>query len=69
MEGIIFGARCRIYGPIFRSWLLIVVILRALGFVVDRDMDGKMMDPFRPSLEEASVIQRQDIAPDFIGRR
>jgi DNA-directed RNA polymerase II subunit RPB2 len=28
-----------------------------------------MMDMFRPSLEEAFVIQRQDVALDFIGRR
>ena len=55
-----------------------VIIFRALGYVADRDIiehvvydltDGEMMDLFRPSLEEAFVIQRQEIALDFIGRR
>jgi DNA-directed RNA polymerase II subunit RPB2 len=51
-------------------------LFRALGYVADRDIiehvvydltDGEMMDMFRPSLEEAFVIQRQDVALDFIG--
>merc|ERR1719183_2916316 len=61
-----------------RTDIPVVIIFRALGFVADRDIiehvvydltDGEMMDLFRPSLEEAFVIQRQDVALDFIGRR
>ena len=39
--------------------------------VYDFLMDGEMMDLFRPSLEEAFVIEsvRQDTPLDFIGMR
>jgi len=77
-RGSVEGNQIRSTLPYIRTDIPIVVIFRALGFVADRDIiehvvydltDGEMMDLFRPSLEEASVIQRQDIALDFIGRR
>jgi DNA-directed RNA polymerase II subunit RPB2 len=72
------GNQIRSTLPYIRTDIPVVIIFRALGFVADRDIiehvvydlsDAEMMDLFRPSLEEAQVIQRQDIALDFIGRR
>jgi len=72
------GNQIRTTLPYIRTDVPIVVVFRALGYVADRDVielvvydltDGEMMDIFRPSLEESFVIQRQDVALDFIGRR
>jgi DNA-directed RNA polymerase II subunit RPB2 len=72
------GNQIRSTLPYIRTDIPVVIIFRALGYVADRDIiehvvydltDGEMMDLFRPSLEEAFVIQRQDVALDFIGRR
>lgn len=72
------GNQIRSTLPYIRTDIPVVIIFRALGYVADRDIiehvvydltDGEMMDLFRPSLEEAFVIQRQDLALDFIGRR
>jgi DNA-directed RNA polymerase II subunit RPB2 len=77
-RGTIEGNQIRSTLPYIRTDVPVVVIFRALGYVADRDIiehvvydltDGEMMDLFRPSLEEAFVIQRQDVALDFIGRR
>lgn len=77
-RGAIEGNQIRSTLPYIRTDVPVVVIFRALGFVADRDIiehvvydltDGEMMDLFRPSLEEAFVIQRQEVALDFIGRR
>jgi DNA-directed RNA polymerase II subunit RPB2 len=77
-KGAIEGNQIRSTLPYIRTDIPVVVIFRALGYVADRDIiehvvydltDGEMMDLFRPSLEEAFVIQRQDVALDFIGRR
>lgn len=56
-----------------------VVVFRAMGFVTDKAVldhvvydtsrDDEMVELFRPSLEEAFVIQTQAVALDFIGRR
>jgi len=72
------GNQIRSTLPYIRTDIPVVIIFRALGFVADRDIiehvvydltDGEMMDLFRPSLEESFVIQRQEVALDFIGRR
>ncbi|GAX22919.1 DNA-directed RNA polymerase II subunit RPB2 [Fistulifera solaris] len=77
-RGAIEGNQIRSTLPYIRTDVPVVIIFRALGYVADRDIiehvvydltDGEMMDLFRPSLEEAFVIQRQDVALDFIGRR
>jgi len=77
-KGAIEGNQIRSTLPYIRTDIPVVIIFRALGYVADRDIiehvvydltDGEMMDLFRPSLEEAFVIQRQDVALDFIGRR
>ena len=77
-RNVIDGNQIRSTLPYIRTDIPVVIIFRALGFVADRDIiehvvydltDGEMMDLFRPSLEEAFVIQRQDVALDFIGRR
>eukprot|EP01098_Paradermamoeba_levis_P003525 TRINITY_DN1590_c0_g1_i1.p1 TRINITY_DN1590_c0_g1~~TRINITY_DN1590_c0_g1_i1.p1 ORF type:complete len:651 (-),score=213.80 TRINITY_DN1590_c0_g1_i1:5-1957(-) len=64
--------------PYIRQDIPIIIIFRALGFVADRDIlericydfkDVGMMEMLRPSLEEAFVIQDQNVALDFIGKR
>eukprot|EP00743_Colponemidia_sp_Colp-15_P004321 GILK01004661.1.p1 GENE.GILK01004661.1~~GILK01004661.1.p1 ORF type:complete len:1171 (+),score=217.57 GILK01004661.1:162-3674(+) len=64
--------------PYIRADIPIVIIFRALGFVADKDIlehicydfnDKYMMELLRPSLEEAFVIQNQEVALDFIGKR
>uniref|UniRef100_A0A7S4QHG4 DNA-directed RNA polymerase subunit beta n=1 Tax=Ditylum brightwellii TaxID=49249 RepID=A0A7S4QHG4_9STRA len=77
-KGAIEGNQIRSTLPYIRTDIPVVIIFRALGYVADRDIiehvvydltDGEMMDLFRPSLEESFVIQRQEVALDFIGRR
>ena len=77
-RGTIEGNQIRSTLPYIRTDVPVVIIFRALGYVADRDIiehvvydltDGEMMDTFRPSLEEAFVIQNQQVALDFIGRR
>ncbi|PWA70974.1 DNA-directed RNA polymerase family protein [Artemisia annua] len=64
--------------PNVRTEIPVVIVFRALGFVSDKEIleyicydlaDTQMMDLVRPSLEEASVIQSQDLALDYIGKR
>eukprot|EP01113_Clastostelium_recurvatum_P008475 TRINITY_DN1400_c0_g1_i1.p1 TRINITY_DN1400_c0_g1~~TRINITY_DN1400_c0_g1_i1.p1 ORF type:complete len:1169 (+),score=338.29 TRINITY_DN1400_c0_g1_i1:148-3654(+) len=64
--------------PYIRQDIPVVVIFRALGFVADKDIlehivytfdDTDMMDMMRASMEEASVIQNQQVALDYIGKR
>ena len=73
-RGTIEGNQIRTTLPYIRTDIPVVVVFRALGYVADRDIiehvvydltDGEMMDLFRPSLEEAFVIQRQDVALRF----
>lgn len=72
------GFQIRAMVPYVREDIPVVVIFRALGFVADRDIiehivydleDYEMMERFRPSLEEASPIQNQIVALDFVGKR
>ncbi|SAL98402.1 hypothetical protein [Absidia glauca] len=64
--------------PYIRSDVPIVVVFRALGQVSDRDVlehicydrgDYEMLELLKPSIEEAFVIQDQDVALDYIGKR
>ncbi|KAK7376096.1 hypothetical protein VNO78_34948 [Psophocarpus tetragonolobus] len=64
--------------PYIRTEIPIIIIFRALGFVADKDIlehicydfsDTQMMELLRPSLEEAFVIQNQQVALDYIGKR
>lgn len=64
--------------PYIRSEVPIVIVFRALGQVADRDVlehicydrnDYEMLELLKPSIEEAFVIQDQDVALDFIGKR
>ncbi|CAL9155029.1 unnamed protein product, partial [Musa hybrid cultivar] len=65
--------------PYIRADIPIIIIFRALGFVADKDIlehicydfsDTQMMELLRPSLEEAFVIQNQQVvALDYIGKR
>mmetsp|Transcript_29013 Transcript_29013/g.40059 ORF Transcript_29013/g.40059 Transcript_29013/m.40059 type:complete len:1018 (+) Transcript_29013:3-3056(+) len=64
--------------PYIRTDIPIVIVFRALGFVADKDIlehivydfgDTAMMEMLRPSLEEAFVIQNQQVALDYIGKR
>ncbi|XP_042502979.1 DNA-directed RNA polymerase II subunit RPB2-like isoform X2 [Macadamia integrifolia] len=64
--------------PCIRKEIPIIIVFRALGFVADKDIlklicydfsDTKMMELLLPSLEEAFVIQNQQVALDYIGKR
>ncbi|XP_045792607.1 DNA-directed RNA polymerase II subunit RPB2-like [Trifolium pratense] len=64
--------------PYIRTEIPIIIVFRALGFVADKDIlqhicydfsDTQMMELLRPSLEEAFVIQNQEVALDYIGKR
>eukprot|EP01133_Synstelium_polycarpum_P003771 gene3771-4348_t len=64
--------------PYIKQDVPIVIIFRALGFVADKDIlehicydfsDAQMMDLMRPSLEESFVIQNQEVALDYLGKR
>jgi len=77
-RGSIDGNQIRTTLPYIRTDVPVVIVFRALGYVADRDIlehvvydlaDQEMTDLFRPSLEEAFVIQHQTVALDFIGRR
>ena len=56
-----------------------VIVFRAMGFVTDKavldhvvydiTLDDEMLELFRPSLEEAFVVQTKSVALDIIGRR
>lgn len=68
--------RCTL--PYIKSDIPIIIVFRALGFVADKDIlehicydfsDTQMMELLRPSLEEAFVIQNQQVALDYIGKR
>lgn len=72
------GHQIRSTLPYIRTDIPVVVIFRALGFISDKDIIGhivydfqdvEMMERFRPSLEDASPIQNQSVALDFIGKR
>ena len=56
----------------------IMIVFRALGFVAGRDIlehiiydfdDPELMEMVKPSLDEAFVIQEQNVALNFIGSR
>lgn len=56
--------------PYIRADIPIIIVFRALGFVADKDIlehicydfsDTQMMELLRPSLEEAFVIQNQQV--------
>lgn len=56
--------------PFIRTEIPIIILFRALGFVADKDIlellcydfaDNQMMELLRPSLEEAFVIQNQQV--------
>lgn len=57
--------------PYIRTEIPIIIVFRALGFVADKDIlehicydfsDCQMMELLRPSLEEAFVIQNQQVS-------
>uniref|UniRef100_A0A7M5VCZ8 DNA-directed RNA polymerase n=1 Tax=Clytia hemisphaerica TaxID=252671 RepID=A0A7M5VCZ8_9CNID len=64
--------------PYIRQEIPIMIVFRALGFVSDRDIlehiiydfnDTEMMEMVKPSLDEAFVVQEQNVALNFIGTR
>ncbi|KAF2356716.1 RNA polymerase Rpb2 domain 7 [Trinorchestia longiramus] len=64
--------------PYVKQEIPVMIVFRALGFVADRDIlehiiydfdDPEMMEMVKPSLDEAFVIQEQNIALNFIGGR
>ncbi|GFO49685.1 DNA-directed RNA polymerase subunit beta, partial [Plakobranchus ocellatus] len=74
----IIGQRIISILPYIRQEIPIIIVFRALGFVSDRDIlehiiydfdDPEMMEMVKPSLDEAFVIQEQNVALNFIGAR
>nr|CAB3265015.1 DNA-directed RNA polymerase II subunit RPB2 [Phallusia mammillata] len=72
------GQRITTIIPYIRQEIPIIIVFRALGFVSDRDIlehiiydfdDPEMMEMVKPSLDEAFVIQEQNVALNFIGSR
>lgn len=64
--------------PYIKQEIPIMIVFRALGFVADRDIlehiiydfdDPEMMEMVKPSLDEAFVVQEQNVALNFIGIR
>ncbi|RDD41968.1 DNA-directed RNA polymerase II subunit RPB2 [Trichoplax sp. H2] len=64
--------------PYVNQEIPIMVVFRALGFVADRDIlehiiydfdDPELMEMVKPSLDEAFVIQEQNVALNYIGSR
>ncbi|KAL7018244.1 hypothetical protein ACKWTF_010690 [Chironomus riparius] len=64
--------------PYIKQEIPIMIVFRALGFVADRDIlehiiydfdDPEMMEMVKPSLDEAFVVQEQNVALNFIGSR
>ncbi|GMR39902.1 hypothetical protein PMAYCL1PPCAC_10097, partial [Pristionchus mayeri] len=64
--------------PYIKQEIPVMIVFRALGFVSDRDIlehiiydfeDPEMMEMVKPSLDEAFVIQEQNVALNFIGSR
>ncbi|EGC37242.1 RNA polymerase II core subunit [Dictyostelium purpureum] len=64
--------------PYIKQDVPVIIVFRALGFVADKDIlehicydfnDAQMMDLMRPSLEESFVIQSQEVALDYLGKR
>uniref|UniRef100_A0A914XX00 DNA-directed RNA polymerase subunit beta n=1 Tax=Panagrolaimus superbus TaxID=310955 RepID=A0A914XX00_9BILA len=64
--------------PYIKQEIPVMIVFRALGFVSDRDIlehiiydfdDSEMMEMVKPSLDEAFVIQDQNVALNFIGAR
>ncbi|ELU13810.1 hypothetical protein CAPTEDRAFT_172112 [Capitella teleta] len=64
--------------PYIRQEIPVIIVFRALGFVSDRDIlehiiydfdDPEMMEMVKPSLDEAFVVQEQNVALNFIGAR
>lgn len=63
--------------PYIKQEIPIMIVFRALGFVADRDIlehiiydfdDPEMMEMVKPSLDEAFVVQEQNVALNFIGK-
>ncbi|OQV25070.1 DNA-directed RNA polymerase II subunit RPB2 [Hypsibius exemplaris] len=72
------GQRIECVLPYIKQPIPIIIVFRALGFVADRDIlehivydfeDQEMMEMIKASLDEAFVIQEQDVALNFIGAR
>ncbi|PAV86347.1 hypothetical protein WR25_14664 isoform B [Diploscapter pachys] len=64
--------------PYVKQEIPVIIVFRALGFVSDRDIlehivydfeDNELMEMIKPSLDEAFVIQEQNVALNFIGTR
>eukprot|EP00736_Rhodelphis_marinus_P003655 Rmarinus@m.16338 len=72
------GQTIRATLPYIREDVPVIIVFRALGFVADRDIlehvcydfkDETICDMMKPSLEEAALVQSQEVALDYIGRR
>lgn len=74
----ISGQYIRVTLPYIKQDIPIFIVFRALGIVSDRDIlehicydfeDSQMLELLKPCIEEAFVIQEQNVALDYIGKR
>lgn len=74
----ISGQYIRVSLPYIKQDIPIFIVFRALGIVSDRDIlehicydfeDSQMLELLKPCIEEAFVIQEQNVALDYIGKR
>ena len=75
---VIDGHQIRSTLPYIRTDIPVIIVFRALGLEKDKEIighivydfgDTEMMERLRPSIEEASPVQNQNVALDYIGKR
>ncbi|MBE7180123.1 MAG: hypothetical protein INR71_02760, partial [Terriglobus roseus] len=73
-----FGQTIRATLPYIKSDIPIAILFRALGLISDEEIlkhivydrnDTQMLEMLKPCIEEAFLIQDQQVALDFIGKR
>ncbi|OWB84592.1 hypothetical protein B5S33_g3241 [[Candida] boidinii] len=77
-RGASFGRSIKAALPYIKEDIPIVIVFRALGVIEDGDIlqhicydenDWQMLEMLKPCIEEGFLIQTQEVALDFIGRR
>ncbi|XP_030377156.1 DNA-directed RNA polymerase II subunit RPB2-like [Scaptodrosophila lebanonensis] len=78
VKKLIFGQRVVAVLPYIKQEVPIIVLFRAMGLMADRDIlehiindfdDAEVLEALRPSIQDAFVVQSQEVALNFIGTR